>query len=351
MKKVFDVFLFMLLVGAFAISVRSQQTSQQSAALAKPTPKPPLILTAQYPLPGVHGRFDHMTFDTAEPSRLFLSALGNNSVEVINLVTWTLVRTITGIPEPQGIVYAPEAKKLFVASRLGKLYIYDGATYKLIESIDYHGDVDNLRYDPEAKRVYVDYGDGAAAAIGMVNPETDKRLTEEYKPGAHSESFQLEISRPLMFLNLPDLKQLAVFNRDTKKITRYPISVQNNFPMALDEPEHRLFIVSRTPPRLLVFDTTSMKQVSMYPCVRDSDDMYYVSDLKQIYIIGGQGSVQVWWEQNPDHYHVIGSVKTALGARTGGFTVAGKKHITRLYVAVPEGLGREASVWAFTPRN
>jgi hypothetical protein len=156
----------------------------------------PLILTAQVPLPGVHGRFDHFAFDPAEPGRIFISALGNNSVEVLNTVEGTEVHRITGIPEPQGIAFAIGLNKLFVASRKGKLYVYDGTGYKLITAIDYNADVDNLRYDAPSKRVYVGYGDGDKAAIGMVDATTNQLLDEVYKTGAHPESYQLEKSGP-----------------------------------------------------------------------------------------------------------------------------------------------------------
>jgi len=173
-------------------------------------------LTTQLPLPGVHGRFDHFAFDPVEPGRIFISALGNNSVEVINLVEGTEVHRITGIPEPQGITYAPGLNKIFVASRKGTLYIYDGGAYNLITSIVYNADVDNLRYDAASKRVYVGFGDGDKAAIGMIDATTNQRLEEEYKTGAHPESFQLETSGTKIYVNLPDLKQVGVIDRNTK---------------------------------------------------------------------------------------------------------------------------------------
>jgi DNA-binding beta-propeller fold protein YncE len=107
---------------------------------------------------------------------LFVSALGNNTVEVIDISARTLEHTITGVPNPQGVVYAPEANKLFVGSSKGKLYIYDGTSFDLLTAIDFHGDVDNLRYDAATQRVYVGYGDEETAAIGTVDAKTNKRL-------------------------------------------------------------------------------------------------------------------------------------------------------------------------------
>src|ERR1700730_5145518 len=188
--------LVTILVG-FSVAGQDKSTASENG---------PLILTAQIPLPGVHGRFDHFTFDPSEPARVFISALGNNSVEVIDLVEDTVVQHISGIPEPQGIAFAVGLNKLFVGSRKGKLYIYDGGDYKLIKTIDYNADVDNLRYDAASKRVYVGYGDEDKAAIGMVDAETNQRLDEVYKLPTHPESYQLEKSGPNIYVNLEDLK-------------------------------------------------------------------------------------------------------------------------------------------------
>ena len=311
----------------------------------------PLILTAQIPLAGVHGRFDHFAFDPAEPGRIFISALGNNSVEVINTVEGTAVHSIAGIPEPQGIAFAIGLNKLFVGSRKGKLYIYDGSDYKLITAIDYNADVDNLRYDAPSKRVYAGYGDEDNAAIGVVDATTNQRLDEVYKIGAHPESYQLEKSGPKIFVNLEDLKQVGVIDRTTKNLTKWelPNKFEQNFPMALDEPDHRLFIVTRTPPRLVVYDTNSGQVVATQPCVADVDDLYYDANHKRVYIPGGQGFIDVFQQKDADHYERLARIPTVIGARTAGYAARiGKKGQDRLYLAIPSTPGKEAAVWAYT---
>jgi hypothetical protein len=105
-----------------------------------------------------------------------------------------VVHTISEVPTPQGIVYSPETKKLFVASAKGKLYIYDGILFDLLTTIDFHGDARQPARRPAEKRVYVGFGDDETAAIEMVDATTNKRLDEEFKTGAHPESFQLETS-------------------------------------------------------------------------------------------------------------------------------------------------------------
>src|SRR5437879_11582028 len=142
-------------------------------------------------------------------------ALPIYTVEVIDISARTVVHTITGIPNPQGVVFSTDANKLFAGSSKGKLYIYDGTSFDLIKEIDFHSDVDNVRYDAANKRVYVGYGEDETGAIGTVDATTNERLDEEYKLGAHPESFQLETSGPNIYANLPDLKQIAAIDRIT----------------------------------------------------------------------------------------------------------------------------------------
>jgi DNA-binding beta-propeller fold protein YncE len=341
--------IFAVSISFAALLMLAPQSGAQQPMEAQETS--PLLLTAQIPLPGVRGRFDHFTFDPAEPGRVFISALGNNSVEVLNLVEGLEIHRISNIPDPQGIAFAVGLNKLFVGSRQGKLYIYDGKTYDLITSIDYQADVDNLRYDAATKRVYAGYGDGDTAAIGMVDATTNQRVEETYKTGAHPESYQLERSSSKMYANVPDLKRIDAIDRASKKITWWPIPEGNdeNFPMALDEADHRLFIVTRTPPRLMVFDTNAGKMVASLPCVGDVDDLYYDANHKRVYIPGGQGYIDVFQQKDADHYQHLAKVPSAIGARTAGYAAKlGKKGQDRFFLAVPIAPGREASVWVYT---
>ena len=307
----------------------------------------PLVLTGAIPLENVHGRIDHFGFDPK--NRLFVSALGNNTEEVIDLGAQRVVHTISGVPAPQGVVYSPETNKLFVASTKGKVYIYDGTSFDLLTTIDFHGDADNLRYNPGEKRVYVGYGDDESAAIGMVDATTNTRLDEEFKTGAHPESFQLEMSGPNIYVNLPDLKQIAVINRKTHAISRWNLTLSANFPMALDESDHRLFIASRSPARMAVFNTDTGKLITALPCTQDADDLYYDSARKRIYVTGGEGYISVLEQKDNDHYEQLAKVPSSLGARTSGyFGKLGKKGFDRLYVAVPARANHGAEIRIFT---
>src|ERR1700704_2048186 len=97
----------------------------------------PLQLEEQIPVPSVAGRIDHFSAD-AKRKRLFVSALGNNSLEVIDVFAGKVVHSIKGLAQPQGPLYVPGLDKLYVANAEdGKVRVYDGATYKLRKTIDF----------------------------------------------------------------------------------------------------------------------------------------------------------------------------------------------------------------------
>ena len=326
-----------------AISLIAQKSATHAGAA-------PLVLTGAIPLPNVQGRIDHFGFDPN--NRLFLSALGNNTEEVIDLSAQKVVHTIAGVSTPQGVVYSSETNKLFVASAKGKLYVYDGTSFELLTTIDFGGDVDNLRYVAADKRVYVGYGDDETAAIGMVDAVTSKRLTEEYKLGAHPESFQLEESGPNIYVNLPDLKQIAVVNRITGKVSRWSLTLEANFPMALDEVDHRLFVATRSPARMAAFDTTSGHLVAALPCAQDADDLYYDGSRRRIYVSGGEGFISVFQQTDADHYASLAKIPSAVGARTSGYVgKLGKKGFDRFYLAVPARAKRGSEILIYTVQD
>jgi DNA-binding beta-propeller fold protein YncE len=338
-----------LLVAAMVIILVLSGTSALSQEAPRPPHSKPLVLTGAIPLPNILGRIDHLAFDGK--GRLFVSALGNDSEEVIDLPAGTRVHSIGGIPRPQGVVYAPEFNKLFVGSDEGKLYIYDGSSFDLLTSIDFREDVDNLRYDAASKHVYVGYGDEDAGAISMVDAATNKRLDGEFKLGAHPESFQLAKSGPHIYVNLPDLKQIADINRDTRAIVRWPVSFAGNFPMALDEAAHRLFVTTRAPARLAVFDTASGHMVASLPCVLNSDDLFFDAARKRIYAAGGEGYLSVFQQLDANHYQPLANVPSAIGARTAGYPGKGIKGFDQFYLAVPARADHGAEVLIYTVQD
>ena len=348
MKRSLGIFFLTSLALFFASCKGSQPTAPASAPPAAEA-GPPLVLTASVPLEGVKGRFDHFA---SGKGQVFVSGLGNNSVEIIDLFQGTRTHEITGVPNPQGIAFSPEANKLFVASEKGKVYIYDGDSYKLLSTADFDGGADNLRYDAATKRVYVGCGDDEKnSAIATIDAMTGKRTDEVYKLGGEPESFQLEKNGPNIYVNVPDLKQILAINRTTKEITRWPVTNLQNFPMALDEGDHRIIVGTREPATISIFDTTTGKMVASLPTVQDTDDLYYSAEKKRVFVPGREGSIWVYQQNDPDHYTLLAKIPTALGAGTAGYFGRQGKGFDRFYLAVPQAANTNAEVRIYTVQD
>jgi len=287
------------------------------AAIAAPQSSPPLRLRKTIPLPDVQGRIDHMSLD-ASNGRLFVAALGNNTVEVIDIEKGERIHTIPNLREPQGVLYLPDNNRLYVANgEDGTLRLFDGLSYKPLKTVKLGNDADNLRFDVKGKHVYVGYGAGALAVMSE-----DGTTLAEIPLDGHPESFQLENNGKRIFVNVPRTRKVAVTDRTTSSVvsTWSTDGALSNYPMALDEADHRLFIVCRLPARLVVLDTITGKPVGNFPVVGDSDDIFYDQARKRVYAIGGEGAVSVFQQDDPDHYREIAKITTEKGARTGFFS-------------------------------
>ena len=295
-------------------------------------------------LPGVEGRIDHMAADL-ENGRLFVAALGNNTLEVIDLKAGKRIDEIKDLQEPQDVAYVPEANRLIVSNGgAGTLDIYDGQSLRLINKVELKEDPDNIRYDPTTRRAYVGYGKGDGSALGVINAQKNTKAVDIELSG-HPESFQLESKGKRIFVNVPTAGHVAVVDREKGAVVdTWPIrEAKDNFPMALDETDHRLFVGTRSPAKLLVLDTDTGKTVSSLDSSGDADDIFYDAEAKRIYVSGGEGAVSVFEQTDPDDYKLIGKVDTAEGARTSLFVAQSGT----LYVAVPHRGNQQAEVRAF----
>ena len=288
-----------------------------------------LVLRQTIELPSVEGRIDHMDVDI-DGSRLFVAALGADSLEVIDLRAGKRVARLQPMHEPQGVVYQADAHRLFVANgRGGNVQAFADGQAPAIASAADLDDADNLRFDPAEDQLYVGY----AHALAVVDAKTMRVVKRIELPG-HPEGFQLERATRLIYVNVPSAKRIVSVDRRSGQITAtWNISgALQNFPMALDEQGHRVLVATRRPAALLAWDAVSGKRVADLPICGDADDLFFDSMRHQLYAVCGEGLIQVIRQRDADHYEVVEQVATAPGARTGLFVPS----TSTLYVAVPK---------------
>ncbi len=288
-----------------------------------------LTQTSSVPLPGVSGRIDHFDMDV-KGGRLFLAALGNDTVEVLDLKAGQRARSIKGCRKPQGVLFLQDSKRLCVANGSdGTVRFYDAASGALMKQLDGMDDADNVRLDAKTQMIYAGYGNGALA---MISAESFNKVGD-IKLAGHPESFQLEQNGQRIFVNVPDAGHVAVVDRAKRAvIATWPLTgFKANFPMALDEKHQRLFIGCRHPAKLLVLDTRDGRHVADVTISGDTDDLFYDAARKRIYLSCGEGFLNVIEQTNADTYQLREKITTASGARTSYFSAASRE----LYLAVP----------------
>jgi DNA-binding beta-propeller fold protein YncE len=298
-----------------------------------------LSQVARVSLPAVRGRIDHLAYD-ANSHRLFVAALGNDTVEVIDSAAGAHVRSIAGLHEPQGLAVVPELNAVAVANGgTGTLQLIDAQTFQTRWTIPVGGDADNVRFDATAKRLFV----AAQGGLSAVDPATGK-VVRRIAIAGHPESFQLEAGGARVFANLPGATEVVVSDRNSMTVTsRWPMtSCSSNYPMALDESTMRLFVGCRRPAQLAMIDTASGKAVAQTAIVGDTDDLFYDGVRRRLYVIGGEGTVDVL-ERDGERLNRVSRITTRAGARTGLWVPS----LNRLYVALPARGGDGAEVRVF----
>lgn len=323
MKRFFTIFLTAL------VTLTSKPQAQDATLLR---------LAQTILLPNVEGRIDHLTIDLKR-QRLFVAALGNNTVEVLDLRAGKQIHRIGGLQEPQGIIYIPELGKIFVGcGGDGTCQVFDDSTFQLIASVKLGDDADNVRYDAGTKSIFVGYGNGA---LGSIDTKNHHHLGD-VKLAGHPESFQLEKSGRNLYVNVPDAEQIVVIDRNKQAViaTWSLADLRSNFPMALDEAHQRLLIGTRRPARIAVLDTKSGRTVAVLKCGEDTDDVFYDAAHRRVYVSCGEGVINVFEQHDADHYRELGTIHTAPGARTSLWVA----ELNRLFVAIPHRDNQAAAI-------
>jgi len=317
MRKISVILLFVLLAAA-------QRAPAQEKA--------PLKLISTTPLPGFSGDFDHFAADL-KGNRLFLTAEDHKTVEVFDLRSGKSMHSITGFGQPHAMVFLPETNRLIVTDGddFGRVALVNGENYQILETIKLPERVDGAVFNPVNKYYYVESGGKTEHQINIIDTKNFKHVGDITVPGNHSEAMAIDRAGKRMYVNLTAVSEVGVVDLQTNQlIARWPIAeakVQNS--MALDEPNHRLFIATRMPPKFFVLDTDSGKIVASLGCAPINDDMWFDVARKRIYVTGSD-TTSVIAQRDADHYEAIAEVPTGFRAKTSLYI----PQLNRLYVAV-----------------
>jgi len=143
------------------------------------------------PLPGVKGHLDHMAVDL-EKKRLFVAAVANGTLEVLDLNVGKVINSLADIKDTQDALFlGGNFNKLYVSSLDGTLRIFQGETFRLVQALKLEPDPNRLLYDPTTDLIYFGYG-GQNAGF-----DTYERVgILQAKRGAQSDQFVADMIAP-----------------------------------------------------------------------------------------------------------------------------------------------------------
>jgi DNA-binding beta-propeller fold protein YncE len=319
--------------------------SSEIAAVAQTSP---LRLVQTIPLPGVHGRIDHMDADV-KGQRLFVAGLENGSLEVVDLRVGKSLRSIPGFKKPQGIAFVPSLNKIFVDSGDdGKVRVFRGDTLDLITTIDLELGPNRILYDSRKSVLYVGYGGKDAGKdygeVGIIDAKKNK-LISSVQVAAHPAELLLDKSGKRLFCFVSPSSIIQVIDTKRRKvIATWPVSSERPGDAAYDAESNRLFIGTRKPPQMIAMDADTSKEVSSLPTVDGMDGVYFDAPHRRVYVSGGRdaetGFVYTYQQKDADHYELIDKLPTRQGAGTSLWV----PELNRFYVGVPSREGAEAEI-------
>src|SRR5258708_33711519 len=154
---------FLVLSAGFA----SEASAQEKLALR---------LVKTIPLPGVKGRLDHMGVDLKK-NRLFVAAVANNSLAVVDLIDGKMIKSLAGFKDTQDALFLGGAfNKLYVSSLDGHVRVFQGESFWLVQDFKIEPDPNRLFYDATTNLIYFGYGGQYAEfkslnMLGLLEPK------------------------------------------------------------------------------------------------------------------------------------------------------------------------------------
>jgi len=315
-------------------------------SVAAPAADEVLRLAGRHDLPGYTGDVDHFEYDLKR-NRLWLAAEDHGTLDVFDLKTGKMQKSIKGVVDtPHGILYLPEKNRLIVTDSGGDTMVtkvIDATTHKVTGTLKLAAPgADAMGYDPSTKRLYIVNGGRDAKMketyLSVVDPATLKRLGDLKFDTEKVEAMAIEGKGNKLYINVTGKNYLAVVDKDKLTVLNtWPIKeAEQNAPLAFDEPNKRLFVITRKPGKLIVLNADTGASIASFKAPERCDQVIWDAANRRIYALGGEGYIGVFQQKDADKYEELARVTSAAGAKTGILV----PELKRLYVAVSPGEGK-----------
>lgn len=297
---------------------------------------------------------DHLAIDLTG-HRIFATPQAAKAVDVLDLETGKVLKSISGFGNPHSVFYAEDLQRLFVADGGdGSLKVFDSKDYHLVKRIPLLEDADGMTYDPRTKILYVNNGgEGAGKDYSLIS--VVDTISLDVKGEIRIDADKLEATLidpdvPRMFANLPGKDQIAVIDLKSRKVvTTWSVAPgKSNMALAYDSVLHRLYVGCRDTEvrgQIVVLDATSGKRIVSLPIGGWTDQIEWDAARKRLYTSCGTGQVFTYELEAGGTYRELPTVDTAILAKTSLFVPS----LDRYYVSAPHLASFNARVMIFAP--
>jgi DNA-binding beta-propeller fold protein YncE len=265
----------------------------------------PLKLVADIPLPGPAVRFDYQSLDPAH-SRLYISHMNADQLVVFDTAHRTVVSNLDGFPRVHGVLAVPSLGLVF-ASSTGehKLAAIDMATLRITSKSGPVNYPDGIAYAPNAKRIFVSDEHGDA---DVVFDATTNAFITAIPLGGGAGNTVYDPTSGHILVAVHSKNQLVAIDPATATIIgRYPLpTLSNPHGIAIDPASNLAFIVGEDNHKLALFSLATMQTLATYNVGDDPDVLAFDPGLKILYVSAESGNVTV--------FHLDGKSLTPLGS-------------------------------------
>lgn len=299
-----------VIAGAIGLGVLVGLSSSMPVHSAPADPR--MEVVQRWKLGGA-GRWDYLMLDSAT-HRLFISRA--TRVDVVDTRSGQVVATIPDTLGVHGIALAPDLHRGFTSNgKADSITVFDLDTLKTIRQVKIPArNPDAILYEPSGRHIFTFNGeskdvtvlDASTLAVVATIPVPDK---PEFAVDDHAGQIFVNIETEPGQMVVIDSRQLAV------KAT-WPLAGCNSpSGLAMDQAHHRLFSVCDDKV-MAVTNAENGSSVARVSIGEGPDAAAFDEKRKLVVSSNGEGTLTLVREESPNHYRVVETVKTQLGART-----------------------------------
>lgn len=289
-----------------------------------------LALEGVAELPPVRGWLTQLALDR-KADRLYVAAIGNDTVEVVDTHGLRHVRSLLGVLEPRGVAALEGRGRVWIASAAtGELRLVETATGRVLRKLQHAQEAGRLWLSADQELLYAAFDSGA---LGACEADSGK-LRWRVELGGHPEHLVLDEARARAFVSAPDARLVACIDLATQTLRwRATPRESATFPLVYDPLRELVLVAARKPERLLAYAAADGQRDARAPtleCGGVADDLHLDSPRGRIFASCGDGSLWSYRAEGAG-WQVGERLETADGARASCYDAASG----RLYLAVP----------------